>query len=107
MIVAHLDLDAFFAAVEELENPSSGARRSSSAGTPRPWSRRDGELRGPPLRHPLGDELRGGAAPLSARSVHPGPGTRSIASTHAPCGTPCAMWCRPSSGQGSMRGIST
>jgi hypothetical protein len=34
VIVAHLDLDAFFAAVEELERPELRAGRSSSAATP-------------------------------------------------------------------------
>ena len=72
MIVAHLDLDAFFAAVEELENPApahgSPDRRRRPA---RPRRRRDRELRGALVRDPLGDVGRGGAPPLPARGVRP------------------------------------
>ena len=87
MIVAHLDLDAFFAAVEELEEPSLRSkplvvgRRSA-----RPRRRRDRELRGAALRHPLGDELRRGAPPLPAGRLRAARGTRSTATTRGPSG---------------------
>ena len=72
MILGHLDLDAFFAAVEELENPDAplqGAdRRRRPARTRR---RRDRELRGAEVRDPLGDVMRGGAAALPARRLRP------------------------------------
>ena len=54
-VVAHLDLDAFFAAVEVLERPSSRACRWWSAGPRRPGRGVDRELRGAGVRHPLGD----------------------------------------------------
>ena len=72
VILGHLDLDAFFAAVEELENPElrskplDRGRRSS-----RTRRRRDRELRGAEVRDPLGDVLRRGAAPLPARGLRP------------------------------------
>ena len=67
VILAHLDLDAFFAAVEEIEQPElkrAPARRRRRPARPR--RRRDRELRRAPLRDPLRDELRRGAAPLPA-----------------------------------------
>ena len=64
-ILAHLDLDAFFAAVEELEQPELRRKPLVVGGDPHgPRRRLDRELRRAPLRDPLGDELRRGAAPL-------------------------------------------
>ena len=72
MIVAHLDLDAFFAAVEELEQPELKKRAADRRRRPaRPRRRRDGELHGARLRDPLGDVVRRGAAPLPARRLRP------------------------------------
>jgi nucleotidyltransferase/DNA polymerase involved in DNA repair len=66
VIVAHLDLDAFFAAVEELETPELRRSRSWSAATRTARRRRDGELRGAQVRDPLGDVVCRGAASLPA-----------------------------------------
>ena len=49
--------------------PPEAARRRRRPTRPR--RRRDRELRRPPVRHPLGDELRRGAPPLPARSLRP------------------------------------
>ena len=71
-VVAHLDLDAFFAAVEVLEQPGAGlppARRGRRPARPRRGGHR--ELRGAALRYPLRDELRRGAPPLPAGRLHP------------------------------------
>ena len=64
-IVAHLDLDAFFAAVEELENPELRRRPLVVGGDPR--SRgvvATANYVARAVRDPLGDELRRGAAAL-------------------------------------------
>ena len=77
-ILAHLDLDAFFAAVEELEDPVAAddapRRRRRPA---RARCRRDGELRRAPLRDPLGDELRRGAPPVPGDDLRP-PAPRAL-----------------------------
>ena len=51
--------------------PHPAARRRRQSAGPR--RRRDGELRRPPLRHPLRDELGGGAPPLPRRRLRPAP----------------------------------
>ena len=69
-ILAHLDLDAFFAAVEELEQPELRAQAARRRRRPARARRRlDRELRRTALRHPLGDELRRGAAALPDRGL--------------------------------------
>ena len=65
------DLDAFFAAVEELEDRRSEPGRSWSAATLAGGRRRDRELRRAAVRDPLRDELRGGLASLSGRGLPP------------------------------------
>ncbi len=75
MIVAHLDLDAFFAAVEELEQPELRTRAARRRRRPaRPRRRRDRELRRAALRDPLGDVVRRGASPLPAGRLRPARG---------------------------------
>ena len=70
VIVAHLDLDAFFAAVEQLEDPSPAPQAARGRRRPEgPRRGRDRELRRAQARHPLGDELRRGAAPLPGRRL--------------------------------------
>ena len=105
-ILAHLDLDAFFAAVEELEDPSLRRSRSSSAATLAAAGRRDGELRRAPLRDPLGDECRRGAQrcpeTVFVRPRH----TLYRQYSHAVWGA-IAESCRVSSAPGSTRATST
>ena len=108
VIVAHLDLDAFYAAVEELEDPSLRAGAAHRRRQPA-WTRRrlDRELPRPRVRHPLGDELRRGACDAARTRCSSRPGTRFTASTRGPCGTPSATSSRRSSAPVSTRAIST
>ena len=73
-ILAHLDLDAFYrggrGARAAGAAPQAARRRRRPEG---PRSRLDRELRGAPLRDPLGDELRRGAAPLPRGGLRPPP----------------------------------
>src|SRR3954465_3002226 len=104
MIVAHLDLDAFFAAVEELENPElrrvplvvggdpNGRGVAATAnyvargfGTP---SARGVASASPP---PGGGPRRGGAARGGSSSAR---ATGSTATTRARCGRRSARSCR-------------
>ena len=72
MILGHLDLDAFFAAVEELENPELRLEAADRRRRPaRARCRRDRELRGAQVRDRLGDVLRRGAAAVPARDLRP------------------------------------
>ena len=108
VIVAHLDLDAFFAAVEELESPElrrQAARRRRRPARPR--RRRDRELRRAAVRDRLGDVVRRGAPPLPAGRLRPAARRRSTASTRARSGRSCARSCRRSSRPGSTRATST
>ena len=108
MIVAHLDLDAFFAAVEELENPE--LRRVPLVVGGDPHGRgvvATANYVARRLRHPLGDVVRRGAAPLPARRLRPAAALRSTASTRARSGRSSARSCRRSSRPGSTRATST
>ena len=72
MIVAHLDLDAFYAAVEELENPRLREAPLVVGGDPQGRgvvSTANYVARA--VRDPLGHVLRGGATPLPARRLRP------------------------------------
>ena len=75
-ILAHLDLDAFYAAVEELEDPRCDAAARRRRRPARPRRRLDRELRRAPLRDPLGDERRRGATALSRTPSSSGRGMR-------------------------------
>ena len=69
-VIAHLDLDAFFAAVELHRHP--GAARAAGGRGRRPGGARGGrhgELRGAQARHPVGHEQRRGPPPLSRGGV--------------------------------------
>ena len=107
MIVAHLDLDAFFAAVEELEDPRCARCRSSSAATrtaaassrPRTTSpAASGSTRR--CRAPR----RCAAARTRSSSAR---ATRSTRTTRARSGRRSARSCRRSSRRGSTRATST
>ena len=107
-ILAHLDLDAFFAAVEELEDPDAPRQAARRRRRPaRPRRRVDRELRGADVRDPLCDERRRGASPLPAARSSSARGTRSTASTRASSGTRSARSSRASSAPGSTRATST
>ena len=68
MIVAHLDLDAFFAAVEELENPQLRGQPLVVGGDPHGRGVvATANYAARQLRDLLGHVLRRGAAPLPAR----------------------------------------
>ena len=70
MIVAHLDLDAFFAAVEELESPELRGRPLVVGGDPHGRGVvATANYAARRLRHPLGDVVRRGAAALPAPST--------------------------------------
>ena len=68
-IVAHLDLDAFFAAVEELEDPSLRRLPLIVGGDPRGRGVVATANYEAQLRDPLGDELRRGAPALPESRV--------------------------------------
>ena len=107
-IVAHLDLDAFFAAVEELERPelrTAAARRRRRPARPRRG--RDGELRRAAVRHRVGDVVRRGAPPLPARGVRAPARIALPRALAARCGRSSARSCRRSSRRGSTRATST
>ena len=108
MILAHLDLDAFFAAVEELEEPHSPLEAAGRGRRPaRPRRCRDRELRRAAVRNPLGDELRRGAPPLSARGLHAAAQEPLPRVLERGLGRRSARSCRSSSGRGSTRATST
>ena len=99
MIVAHLDLDAFFAAVEELETPELRAKPLVVGGDPHGRGVvATANYVGAALRDPLGDVVRRGAAPLPAGRVRPAAASGSTRSTRRRSGTRCARSCRRSSG---------
>ena len=72
VIVAHLDLDAFYAAVEELENPELRSQPLVVGGDPRGRGVvATANYVARTVRDPLGDELRRGAPPLPAGRLRP------------------------------------
>ena len=74
MIVAHLDLDAFFAAVEELEQPELKRVPLIVGGDPHGRGVvATANYTARALRNPLGDVVRRGAAPLPAGRLRPAP----------------------------------
>ena len=73
-ILAHLDLDAFFAAVEELEQPELRRKPLVVGGDPKGRgvvSTANYVARA--IRHPFGDELRRGVAALPRGGLRPAP----------------------------------
>ena len=84
--------------------PQAARRRRRPAG---PRRRLDGELRRAAVRHPLGDELRRGAAPLPRGRLRPAAAQRSTASTRRRSGPRSARSCRASSARASTRATST
>ena len=86
-VIAHLDLDAFFAAVEQLDRPElRGQARRRRRRSPQPRRRLDGQLRGAAVRHPLGHERGRGLPALSAARSSSRRTWRATASARAPCG---------------------
>ena len=108
MILAHLDLDAFFAAVEELEAPELKATAARRRRRPaRPRGRRDRELCRPALRDPLGDVVRRGAPSLPSGGL-PAPAPPALQGVLARgLGLGTRGRARPSSTPGSTRATST
>ena len=108
MIVAHLDLDAFFAAVEELEDPALRRRPLVVGGDPHGRGVvATANYVARPVRDPLGDELRRGAAPLPGRGLRPAAPRALPRSTRRPSGARSARSSRRSSRPGSTRATST
>ena len=105
-ILAHLDLDAFFAAVEELENPELRDKPLVVGGDP--------QSRGVVSTANYAARKFGIHSAMSAAealrrcpdAVFLRPGMRCIASTRGSCGTRSARSSRGSSGPGSTRVIS-
>ena len=90
-IVAHLDLDAFFAAVEELENPELRAKPLIVGGDPHGRGVvATANYVARALRDPLGDERGRGDPALPAGRLRAPAAQRSTASTRATCGRRCA-----------------
>ena len=107
-IVAHLDLDAFFAAVEELEQSELAAQPLVVGGDPHGRGVvATANYVARTLRHPLCDELRRGAPALPARRLRHAAAPHLRASTRAPSGRRSARSCRPSSERAWTRGTST
>ena len=71
-IVAHADMDAFYAAVEQLDDPSLRGR-PLLVGPPSTPGRADGQLRGPPLRRWQRHANGSGQADVPKRGDSPAP----------------------------------
>ena len=106
-ILAHLDLDAFFAAVEELEQPELRRKPLVVGGDPQgrgvvSTANYVARRFGIHSAMSCAEALR-----RCPRRSSSGRGTRSTASTRRRCGRPCARSCRASSAPGSTRATST